>query len=54
MATIVTLYAWAVPIVKGLADHTWVTTYDNRKTPYGDVGAVAKAGESYWFLLGLL
>lgn len=52
MAPVVTLYAWAAPIVEELADHTWVTTYDNRRTQYPDDAAVAKAGESYWYCWG--
>jgi hypothetical protein len=47
------LFAWAVPAWPGaLIDHTWVTTYDNRKTPYSKVSEVAKAGEFYWYCWG--
>jgi hypothetical protein len=48
------LWAWAVP---GFAsgspvDHTWVTTYDNRKNAYPNVTAVIGANESYWYCWG--
>jgi hypothetical protein len=48
------LYAWAVPAfaANSPVDHTWVTTYDNRATPYADVDQVAAAGEFYWYCWG--
>lgn len=48
------LYAWAVPAfaTNSPVDHTWVTTYDNRVTPYADVKQVAAAGEFYWYCWG--
>jgi hypothetical protein len=54
MAPIVTLYAWAVPaFVSGSpVDHTWVTTYDNRVTPYPNDTEVAAAGEADWYCWG--
>ena len=50
----VTLYAWATPafVNESPFDHTWVTTYDNRQNAYENVGAVAAAGEKYWFCWG--
>jgi hypothetical protein len=47
------LYAWAVPVPElPVADHTWVTTYDNRATAYPDIGQVATAGAFYWYCWG--
>lgn len=50
----VTFYAWASPAFFGnsLVDHTWITTYDNQKHFYPDAGAVARAGQDYWFCWG--
>ena len=49
------LYAWAVPVpALPFLDHTWVTSYDNRLTPYPDDQQVAAAGALYWVLLGRL
>jgi hypothetical protein len=55
MASKVRLYAWAAPAmgVKVLPDHTWVTTYDNRKAAYKNVGAVVAAGEHFWYSWGV-
>lgn len=49
-----TLFAWAVPAFTANApvDHTWVTTYDNRVTPYPSIEEVAAAGEFYWYCWG--
>jgi hypothetical protein len=33
-------------------DHTWVTTYDNRKNPYKNVAAVIAAHQDYWYCWG--
>jgi hypothetical protein len=47
-------YAWTVPAFTtgSPVDHTWVTTYDNRVTPYPNDAAVAAANESYWYCWG--
>lgn len=49
-----TLFAWAVPAFTASApvDHTWVTTYDARVTPYPSIEEVAAAGEFYWYCWG--
>ncbi len=54
MATIVKLYAWAVPAFTTGApvDHTWVTSYDNRQTVYQNDAQVAAAGQDYWYCWG--
>ena len=54
MSDRVRLYAWAAPALdtNALPDHTWVTTYDNRKIPYPDIKAVTAAGEHYWYCWG--
>ena len=53
MAPVAKMFAWAVPVWNGaLVDHTWVTTYDNRQSPYPDDTAVEKAGQSYWYCWG--
>ena len=54
MATIGSLYAWAVPALldESPLDHTWVTCYDNRNTVYQDVSGVVAAGEDCWFCWG--
>jgi len=53
MGPVTELFAWAVPVWNDApVDHTWVTTYDNRKTVYPDVSAVAKAGQFYWYCWG--
>jgi hypothetical protein len=33
-------------------EHTWVTSYNSRLTPYFDIDAVKNAGESYWYCWG--
>jgi hypothetical protein len=50
----VLFYAWTVPaFVSGSpVDHTWVTTYDNRVTPYPNDAAVIAAHQSYWYCWG--
>lgn len=50
----VTLYAWAKPanLIGKWADHTWVTTYDNRLQQPGSLADVAAAGEHYWMCWG--
>lgn len=49
-----TLFARAVPAFTASApvDHTWVTTYDARVTPYPSIEEVAAAGEFYWYCWG--
>ncbi|MGJ4996038.1 hypothetical protein [Bradyrhizobium sp. HKCCYLR20261] len=53
-AATATLFAWAVPAFTtgSPVDHTWVTTYDNRRTVYPNDAAVAAAGEFYWYCWG--
>jgi hypothetical protein len=54
MAPNVTLYAWAVPALSpgSPVDHTWVTTYDNRQTPYPTIQQVTAAHQNYWYCWG--
>src|SRR6202163_4315864 len=54
MADRVRLYAWAAPAMdaQALPDHTWVTTYDSRKTAHKDIDAVVAAGEHFWYCWG--
>ncbi|BCH64267.1 hypothetical protein RvVAT039_14830 [Agrobacterium vitis] len=42
-------YAWVNPAFfeGNPLDHTWVTTYDNRVTPYATIDAVTQAGQTY-------
>ena len=44
-----TLHAWATDawFNGNLVDHTWVTTYDNRTTPYPDIPDVQNHGDHY-------
>jgi nucleoid DNA-binding protein len=51
LATTVKLFAW-VSSAGGMPDHTWVTTYDNRNTPYATIEQVAAAGQSFWYCWG--
>jgi nucleoid DNA-binding protein len=55
MAKAVKFFAWAAPVfgVDVFPDHTWVTTYDNRKTTYRNVRQVAAANEFFWFCWGV-
>lgn len=48
------LYAWTAPAFwKGnVLDHTWVTSYDNRKSNLQDIAEVVKSGENYWYCWG--
>ena len=50
----VTLHAWAKPanLIGKWADHTWVTTYDNRQAQPGSLEEVASAGEHLWMCWG--
>ena len=50
----ITLYAWAVPaFINGSpVDHTWVTSFDNRKSAYPNINAVLAAKQDYWFCWG--
>lgn len=52
--TIVTLFSWATPafINNAPMDHTWVTTYDIRKTVYNNISQVISAGEHAWYCWG--
>jgi hypothetical protein len=52
--TTATLYAWAVPgfFSQSPVDHTWVTTYDNRKNAYKNIAAVTAARQDYWYCWG--
>jgi len=54
MPTTTMLYAWAVPafIDESPVDHTWVTSYDNRKHAYPDIAAVIAARQDYWYCWG--
>jgi hypothetical protein len=54
MADRVRLYAWAAPAMdaQALPDHTWVTTYDSRKTAHKDIDAIVAAGEHFWYCWG--
>ncbi len=47
-------FAWASPAfyTKSPVDHTWVTTYDNRKFNYPSVAAVSAAGKDCWLCWG--
>lgn len=49
-----TIYAWAVPafVDNSPVDHTWVTSYDNRITPYGSIEEITAAGGLYWYCWG--
>jgi hypothetical protein len=48
------LFAWVAPAgsAGSPVDHTWVTTYDNRVTPYANIDEVKTAGEFYWYCWG--
>lgn len=48
-------YGWTAPasLVGAVADHTWVTSYDNRTNPYASIGAVTSAHEDFWFCWGM-
>lgn len=50
----VKLYAWATPafVPDSPVDHTWVTAYDNRVTPYSSIDAVIDAASDYWYSWG--
>jgi len=49
-----TFYAWVNPAFWSHApvDHTWVTSYDSRVTPYHSIGKVKKAGQVNWYCWG--
>jgi hypothetical protein len=49
-----TFFAWATPaFVSGSpVDHTWVTTYDNRRDVYANIQMVIAAKQDYWFSWG--
>jgi hypothetical protein len=49
-----TLYAWTKPAFWSDApvDHTWVTTYDSRITPYQNIGDVKNAQQINWYCWG--
>lgn len=48
------LFAWVVPayVTGSPVDHTWVTTYDSRVTPYATINDVKAAGQNNWFCWG--
>jgi hypothetical protein len=51
------LYAWVSPAfmppgIWAPVEHTWVTSYNCRLTPYPNIDAVKNAGASYWYCLG--
>ena len=54
MSMTATPYAWAVPafIDESPVDHTWVTSYDNRKQIYPDIAAVIAGKHDYWYCWG--
>lgn len=54
MAKTIPLFAWAVPAftTNSPVDHTWVTSYDNRTSPYPNIQAVVSAGQYYWYCWG--
>ena len=49
-----TFYAWVNPAFWSHAplDHTWVTSYDSRVTPYSTIAEVIKAGQVNWYCWG--
>ena len=49
-----TLYAWVVPafVTGSPVDHTWVTSFDNRRSHYPKIADVVAAKESCWFCWG--
>src|ERR1035441_4685396 len=54
LATRVKFVAWTVPVpgMPRLADHTWVTTYDNRNRTYANLQQVIDAKQFYWYCYG--
>lgn len=50
----IVFYAWTAPaFISGFpADHTWVTSFDNRRHVYDCIDDVAVARESFWFCWG--
>lgn len=51
------LYAWVSPAFMppgtwSPVEHTWVTSYNCRISPYSDIATVNKAGEGYWYCWG--
>ncbi|MFS2107754.1 hypothetical protein [Ralstonia sp. Ralssp135] len=52
--SMVKLYAWTTPAFfkDSIVDHTWVTAYDNRVTPYSSIDAVVEASSDYWYSWG--
>ncbi|WKZ85974.1 hypothetical protein N5B55_03185 [Ralstonia pickettii] len=50
----VKLYAWTTPAFfqDSIVDHTWVTSYDNRVTPYQTIDDVIEASSNYWYSWG--
>lgn len=48
------LYAWVNPLsFTGELDHTWVTTYDTRKSAFASLDEVIAAGEKCWLCWGV-
>jgi nucleoid DNA-binding protein len=54
LAKRVKLFAWAVPVrgARRFADHTWVTSYDNRTKPLAGIKQVIAAKEHFWYCWG--
>ena len=53
--SIINAFVWVTPAFGGNipgADHTWVTSYDSRKTKHPDIGTVQKTKDLYWFCKG--
>ncbi|HEY0150324.1 MAG TPA: hypothetical protein VGB70_15150 [Allosphingosinicella sp.] len=50
-----TFFAWTAPasVVGAVADHTWVTSYDNRVQIFPDISSVEAAGEHFWYCWGI-
>lgn len=48
------LYAWVIPAVmnNSPADHTWVTSFDNREIEFSTVAEVIASDEIFWFCWG--
>lgn len=49
-----TFYAWVRPAFWSHSplDHTWVTSYDSRITPYSTIAKVIEVGQINWFCWG--
>jgi hypothetical protein len=50
---IINTFVWITPALKvAVADHTWVTSYDNREIEHPNIAAVKNAQELYWYCKG--